>query len=109
MTDPNFVSALCVLRRYWRRYQLATDPVSVSTSALASRTFFSPLLGISSASRYLAFLQAGDHVHLGPGVTGTRLTDPAFPIEELPPIDVVVLSHFHAGDYYSSLYIDVRS
>ena len=41
--------------------------------------------------------QAGDHVHLGPGVMGTRKTDPAFPIEELPPIDAVVLSHFHAG------------
>ncbi|KAJ9110390.1 hypothetical protein QFC20_002987 [Naganishia adeliensis] len=45
---------------------------------------------------------AGDHVHLGPGVTGTRLTDPAFPIEELPPIDVVVLSHFHA-DHFDQL------
>ena len=42
--------------------------------------------------------QAGDHVHLGPGVTGTRLTDPAFPIEDLPSVDVVVLSHFHAGE-----------
>ncbi|KAJ9097651.1 hypothetical protein QFC21_004687 [Naganishia friedmannii] len=45
---------------------------------------------------------AGDHVHLGPGVTGTRVTDPAFPIEELPPIDVVVLSHFHA-DHFDQL------
>ncbi|KAJ9123905.1 hypothetical protein QFC22_000695 [Naganishia vaughanmartiniae] len=47
-------------------------------------------------------LHAGDHVHLGPGVTGTRVTDPAFPIEELPPIDVVVLSHFHA-DHFDQL------
>jgi len=48
------------------------------------------------------FLHAGDHVHLGPGVTGTRLTDPAFPIEALPPVDAVVLSHFHA-DHFDQL------
>ncbi|GHJ88668.1 hypothetical protein NliqN6_5070 [Naganishia liquefaciens] len=48
------------------------------------------------------FLHAGDHVHLGPGVMGTRKTDPAFPIEELPPIDAVVLSHFHA-DHFDQL------
>lgn len=44
-------------------------------------------------------VQAGDHVHLGPGVTGTRVTSPAFPIEELPPIDAIVLSHFHADHF----------
>ncbi|KAH8083637.1 beta-lactamase-like protein [Filobasidium floriforme] len=48
------------------------------------------------------FLHAGDHVHLGPGVTGTRVTDPAFPIEGLPSVDVVVLSHFHA-DHFDQL------
>jgi hypothetical protein len=42
------------------------------------------------------FLHAGDHVHLGPGVTGTRVTDPAMNLEELPRIDVVLLSHYHA-------------
>lgn len=55
-------------------------------------------------SRNIA-LQAGDHVHLGPGVTGTRVTDPAFPIEALPPIDVVVLSHFHAGRSSCSAFV----
>lgn len=42
------------------------------------------------------FLHAGDHVHLGPGVTGTRITDPAIDLHELPRIDVVLLSHYHA-------------
>lgn len=45
------------------------------------------------------FLHAGDHVHLGPGVTGTRLTNPAVNIEDLPPIDFVLLSHYHADHF----------
>jgi hypothetical protein len=42
------------------------------------------------------FLHKGDHVHLGPGVTGVRVTDPAVGLDELPRIDVVLLSHYHA-------------
>lgn len=45
------------------------------------------------------FLHAGDHVHLGPGVTGTRQTNPAISIDELPRIDVVLLSHYHADHF----------
>lgn len=45
------------------------------------------------------FLHAGDHVHLGPGVSGTRKTNPAFNLDELPRIDVVLLSHYH-GDHF---------
>jgi hypothetical protein len=41
------------------------------------------------------FLHAGDHVHLGPGVTAKRVTNPAIDLEELPPVDVVLLSHYH--------------
>jgi len=33
----------------------------------------------------------GDHVHLGPGVTGTRLKDPAFPYTECPPVDFICI------------------
>ncbi|KAH8928178.1 Metallo-hydrolase/oxidoreductase [Atractiella rhizophila] len=51
------------------------------------------------------FLHAGDHVHLGPGVTGTRLTNPAIDIEALPPIDLVLLSHYHA-DHFDQLVED---
>jgi len=42
------------------------------------------------------FIHAGDHVHLGPGVTGTRLTNPAVDLHDLPRIDLVLLSHYHA-------------
>jgi L-ascorbate metabolism protein UlaG (beta-lactamase superfamily) len=45
------------------------------------------------------FLHAGDHVHLGYGLTSERLTEPALDIEELPPLDFCVLSHYH-GDHF---------
>src|SRR4051794_35758252 len=48
------------------------------------------------------FLHAGDHVHLGYGLTSRRLTDPAIELEELPPIDFVVLSHYH-GDHFDHI------
>lgn len=42
------------------------------------------------------FLHKGDHVHLGPGVTAERKTNPAIDLEEVPRIDIVLLSHYHA-------------
>jgi L-ascorbate metabolism protein UlaG (beta-lactamase superfamily) len=45
------------------------------------------------------FLHAGDHVHLGYGLSAKRLTNPAMEIEELPPLDFCVLSHYH-GDHF---------
>ncbi len=48
------------------------------------------------------FLHAGDHVHLGYGLTSKRLTNPAIEIEDLPPLDFVLLSHLH-GDHFDRL------
>ncbi|KAF2015698.1 hypothetical protein BU24DRAFT_422007 [Aaosphaeria arxii CBS 175.79] len=45
------------------------------------------------------FLHKGDHVHLGPGVTGTRQTNPAIDLEQLPRIDAILLSHYHADHF----------
>lgn len=45
------------------------------------------------------FLHSGDHVHLGPGVTGTRQTNPAVDLHELPPIHTVLLSHYHEDHF----------
>ncbi|GAB1318429.1 Beta-lactamase superfamily domain-containing protein [Madurella fahalii] len=46
------------------------------------------------------FLHAGDHVHLGPAVTATRLTDPAVPdLASLPPVDCILLSHYHEDHF----------
>ena len=54
------------------------------------------------------FLHAGDHVHLGPGVSATRRTNPAIDIEELPHIDVILLSHYHE-DHFDKLVEDKLS
>ncbi len=45
------------------------------------------------------FLHQGDHVHLGYGLTSRRRTNPAVEIEDLPPLDFIVLSHMH-GDHF---------
>jgi L-ascorbate metabolism protein UlaG (beta-lactamase superfamily) len=41
------------------------------------------------------FLHAGDHVHLGYGLRSKRKTNPAIEIDDLPPLDLCVLSHRH--------------
>jgi L-ascorbate metabolism protein UlaG (beta-lactamase superfamily) len=48
------------------------------------------------------FLHKGEHVPLGYGLTSERLTEPALSIEALPPVDLVILSHFH-GDHFDQL------
>jgi L-ascorbate metabolism protein UlaG (beta-lactamase superfamily) len=48
------------------------------------------------------FLHAGDHAHLGYGLRAERLTNPALEIEELPPLDFCVLSHYH-GDHFEQV------
>ncbi len=48
------------------------------------------------------FLHAGDHVHLGYGLTSERLTEPALDIDELPDLDLCVLSHYH-GDHFDRI------
>jgi L-ascorbate metabolism protein UlaG (beta-lactamase superfamily) len=45
------------------------------------------------------FLHKGDHVHLGYGLKSVRLTNPAINLEDLPPIDFVVLSHMHEDHF----------
>jgi L-ascorbate metabolism protein UlaG (beta-lactamase superfamily) len=45
------------------------------------------------------FLHQGDHVHLGYGLISRRRTNPAVEIEDLPPLDFIVLSHMH-GDHF---------
>ncbi|KAL3419470.1 hypothetical protein PVAG01_09692 [Phlyctema vagabunda] len=54
------------------------------------------------------FLHAGDHVHLGPGVTATRVTDPSVDLHELPRIDVILLSHYHADHFDQKVEASLR-
>ena len=45
------------------------------------------------------FLHKGEQVRLGYGLRSTRRTEPVMDIGELPPLDLVVLSHLHE-DYF---------
>lgn len=48
------------------------------------------------------FVHRHEKVDLGYGLSTTRLTDPAIDIEDLPPLDFVLLSHFH-GDHFDQV------
>ena len=45
------------------------------------------------------FIHRQEQLEVAPGVKATRLHDPAIEIHELPPIDLIVLSHFHADHF----------
>ncbi|HET9999565.1 MAG TPA: MBL fold metallo-hydrolase [Ktedonobacteraceae bacterium] len=45
------------------------------------------------------FLHKGEQAHIGYGLRSTRLTDPAINIDQLPPLDLVVLSHMHEDHF----------
>jgi L-ascorbate metabolism protein UlaG (beta-lactamase superfamily) len=50
------------------------------------------------------FIHMHQKVHLGYGLKTTRLTNPAMEITDLPPLDLIVLSHFH-GDHFDQVAI----
>ena len=45
------------------------------------------------------FIHRGEQIHLGYGICARRRTDPALDIEELPPVDLLVVSHLHADHF----------
>src|ERR1700736_4670166 len=49
-----------------------------------------------------AFLHKGEHVDLGHGIWARREVEPACQIGDLPPIDLIVLSHYH-GDHFDDV------
>ncbi|KAK3991090.1 putative metal-dependent hydrolase [Cladorrhinum sp. PSN332] len=80
-------------------------PDSTATNSSKASIYFigtaTTLLSYSSI-RILTdpnFLHAGDHVHLGPGVSSTRRTNPAVELEALPPLDLILLSHYHEDHF----------
>lgn len=48
------------------------------------------------------FLHQGQHAPLGGGLRSRRLTDPALALDEVLPVDLVVLSHHH-GDHFDEV------
>jgi L-ascorbate metabolism protein UlaG (beta-lactamase superfamily) len=48
------------------------------------------------------FIHKHGEVPLGYGLTTKRLTDPAVEIHDLPPLDLILLSHFH-GDHFDQV------
>jgi L-ascorbate metabolism protein UlaG (beta-lactamase superfamily) len=48
------------------------------------------------------FLHREEEVHIGYGMHSTRLTNPSMNFEDLPPIDLVLLSHLHE-DHFDKL------
>jgi L-ascorbate metabolism protein UlaG (beta-lactamase superfamily) len=48
------------------------------------------------------FIHMHEQVSIGYGMHTTRLTNPAIEIDDLPPLDLVVLSHFH-GDHFDQV------
>jgi L-ascorbate metabolism protein UlaG (beta-lactamase superfamily) len=48
------------------------------------------------------FLHQGQHAKLGYGLRSRRLTEPAAQVADLPPLDLVVLSHHH-GDHFDEV------
>ena len=48
------------------------------------------------------FIHKHEQTWLGGGLHTTRLTDPAMELADLPPLDLVLLSHFH-GDHFDQV------
>jgi L-ascorbate metabolism protein UlaG (beta-lactamase superfamily) len=48
------------------------------------------------------FIHRHEQVSIGYGMHSTRLVDPALEIGDLPPLDLIVLSHFH-GDHFDQV------
>jgi L-ascorbate metabolism protein UlaG (beta-lactamase superfamily) len=49
-----------------------------------------------------AFMHKGEHVYLGHGIWARREVEPACQVADLPPVDLIVLSHYH-GDHFDDV------
>lgn len=99
-----------------KEFTLSTSTTTASSSSSASANSNSgSILFIGNATvliRFAGFTILTDptfiHMHekvdLGYGLKTTRLTNPSMNISELPPIDFVILSHFH-GDHFDQVAI----
>jgi L-ascorbate metabolism protein UlaG (beta-lactamase superfamily) len=49
-----------------------------------------------------AFMHKGSYVDLGHGIWARREVDPACQVADLPPVDLIILSHYH-GDHFDDV------
>jgi L-ascorbate metabolism protein UlaG (beta-lactamase superfamily) len=98
-----------------KEFTLSTSTTASSSSSAPANFNSGSVLFIGNATvliRFAGFTILTDptfiHMHekvdLGYGLKTTRLTNPAMNISELPPLDFVILSHFH-GDHFDQVAI----
>src|SRR5688572_13213991 len=79
----------------------ASDLVTGSIFVIGNATVLVRYAGFTVLT-YPTFVHMPEQVPLGYGLSTTRLTNPAVDMHDLPPLDLVVLSHFH-GDHFDQL------
>lgn len=87
------IDELVLPRRGWR-----TDRKNGSIQFIGNATTIIRYAGFTILTDP-NFLHQGDHVHLGYGLKSERLTNPAIDIDDLPKVDLVVLSHLHEDHF----------
>ncbi len=89
-------------------YRLDFESAAPGTDLEAGSLFFvgtATLLFRCAGFTFLTdpnFIHRHEKVDLGGGLSATRQTDPAVEIHDLPPLDFVLLSHFH-GDHFDQV------
>ena len=82
----------------------AAAPATTGTGSLTfigNATVLLELAGITILTDP-TFIHKHERTWLGGGLHTTRLTDPAMDIPDLPPLDLILLSHFH-GDHFDEV------
>lgn len=76
----------------------AADTVAITVTFIGNATTLITAGGLTVLTDP-NFLHRGQHAYLGYGLVSKRLREPAMTIDQLPPIDAIVLSHMH-GDHW---------
>ena len=88
--------------------QLTLTPNSEASDIVTGSIFFigNATVLIRSAGFTIltdpTFIHMHEQVSIGYGLHAKRLTNPAMEVDELPPLDLVLLSHFH-GDHFDQV------
>jgi L-ascorbate metabolism protein UlaG (beta-lactamase superfamily) len=81
--------------------QVSPDMVTGSILFIGNATVLIRYAGLTIVTDP-AFIHKHEQVSIGYGMHSTRLTNPAMEIHDLPPLDLIVLSHFH-GDHFDQV------